>query len=200
MQMVAVAMQTLEQIASKVPIFAEFLFVHLDKIIFLAVFDDCIVVATKNEIVFNLTFLNIAPTDIVDKFAKIIAAMRDIFLLLPTIRWRFVLQLMQGFFGYCFGNVAPIVIKFAAKFLGCLAIAHTFGAKNLDVFFGIEHACIDERRDDAAAFAGEVVDVVIKKIVADIVIYISKFWKLHTIIAFFLLFYGFIVRIIPSYG
>lgn len=85
MQMVAVAMQALEQIASKFPIFAEILFVYLNQITFLAIIDDFVVVAAKDEIVFEPTFLNIAPADIVDELAKIIAAMRHILLLLPAI-------------------------------------------------------------------------------------------------------------------
>lgn len=85
MQMIAVAMQALEQIASKIPIFAEILFVYLNQITFLAIVDDFVVVAAKDEIVFEPTFLNIAPADIIDELAKIIAAMRHILLLLSAI-------------------------------------------------------------------------------------------------------------------
>ena len=85
MQMVAITMQTLEQIAPKNPIFAEILFVCLDDIAFLAIIDNYIVIIAKDKIVFEPTFPNIAPADIIDELAKIIAAMRHIFLLLPAI-------------------------------------------------------------------------------------------------------------------
>ena len=85
MQMIATTMQTLEQIAPKNSIFAEILFVYLDNIMFFAIIDNYIVIIAKDKIVFEPTFPNIAPTDIINELAKIIAAMRHIFLLLPAI-------------------------------------------------------------------------------------------------------------------
>ena len=107
---------------------------------------------------------------------------------------------MQNLARHCRGNVVPKIIKFAAKLLRRPAAAHAFGAQNLDILFAIKHACIDDWVDFSAAFAGEVADVWFKKFIADIVVYIPKFWKLDTILPFVWTFSGSIVRIIPYFG
>lgn len=111
-----------------------------------------------------------------------------------------MLQLVQNLARHCRRNIVPIIIEITAKFFRSPAAAHAFGAQNLDILFAIKHACIDEREDFAATFAGEVADVLFKKSVSDIVVYISKFWKFHIVLPFILTLSGSIVRIISNFG